>query len=198
MKYAPLGLLPALLPASALAHGVSPAISGFYAGGLLILAGPEDLLQWLALGAVAAVNPPERAGWAAEALTAGMLLGFAVSSTGWGVSVPPWTAAAGLLIIGTLLVAHVRCSLPALLLLALGIGVTHGIHLGMDLTDAPGNLVVAAGIGIVIYVVMTVCIATLIWLSRQISAVSTTAFRALGSWVVAIALMLGAFEFAVH
>jgi hydrogenase/urease accessory protein HupE len=46
-------LVALLLPASAHAHGISPAIKGFYAGGMMVLNGPEDLLQWVALGTFA-------------------------------------------------------------------------------------------------------------------------------------------------
>jgi len=45
---------------------------------------------------------------------------------------------------------------------------------------------------------MVVCIATLVWLLRRLMAVRVVAFRTFGSWVVDIALMLGAFELTGH
>jgi hydrogenase/urease accessory protein HupE len=59
-------LVALLLPVAAHAHGISLAIKGFYAGGMMVLNGPEDLLQWVALGAFAAIHPAKQAGWRQE------------------------------------------------------------------------------------------------------------------------------------
>jgi hydrogenase/urease accessory protein HupE len=190
MKRSLLCLVPLLLPAVAHAHGISPAIKGFYAGGMMVLNGPEDLLQWIALSAFAAIHPPEQAGWVAEALVAGLAAG-GLSLIG---SVPLWANAAVLLTIGTLLVVGARMPFAALGGLAAGIGLLHGAHAGADMAILPDKLAIAAGVGITAYVFMVVCLATLVWLSRRIEPLRVVAFRAFGSWVVAIALMLGASE----
>ena len=187
-------LVALLLPAAAHAHGVSPAIKGFYAGGAMVLLGPEDLLQLVALSAFAAIHPPERAGWAAEALVAGL----AVGCLGLVGSVPPWANMAVLLTVGTLLVAGVCMPFVALCGLAAGSGFLHGVHAGADMEALPDKLAIAAGIGITGYVFMVACLATFVWLSQRMKPVRVVAFRAFGSWVVAIALMLGAFELAGH
>jgi hydrogenase/urease accessory protein HupE len=190
MKRSLLCLVALLLPAAAHAHGISPAIKGFYAGGMIVLNGPEDLLQWIALSAFAAIHPPEQAGWVAEALVAGLAAG------GLGLigSDPLWANAAVLLTVGTLLVAGACMPLAALGGLAAGIGLLHGAHVGADVATLPDKLAIAAGVGITAYVFMVVCLATLVWLSRRIEPLRVVAFRAFGSWVVAIALMLGAFN----
>jgi hydrogenase/urease accessory protein HupE len=185
-----------LSPVAAHAHGVSPAISGFYAGGLTVLAGPEDLLQWVALCAFAALHPPARAGWTAEALTAGLLAGFCAGAAGAVSSVPAWVGEAGLLAVGALLVAGVRAPFAALLGLAFGIGALRGLHDGLDAEARPDKLALAAGIGITAYLLMTVGVSTLVWLQPRIAPARVVAFRAFGSWVVAVALMLGAFDLA--
>jgi len=189
-------LVALLLPAAAHAHGVSPAISGFYAGGMTVLIGPEDLLQWVALGAFAAVHPPEQAGWVAEALVAGLLAGFAAGSLGLVGPIPLWAGEAGLLAVGALLVAGVCAPFPALAGLAEAIGLLRGAHAGVDMTVRQDKLALAGGIGITAYLLMVVCISTFVWLLRRIAPVRVVAFRTFGSWVVAIALMLGAFELA--
>jgi hydrogenase/urease accessory protein HupE len=194
MKRGLLCLVALLLPAAAHAHGISPAIKGFYAGGMIVLNGPEDLLQWIALSAFAAIHPPEQAGWVAEALVAGL----AVGGLGLVGSVPLWANAAVLLTIGTLLVAGACMPFAALGGLAAGIGLLHGAHAGADMATRPDKLAIAAGVGITAYVFMVVCLATLVWLSRRIEPVRVLAFRAFGSWVVAIALMLGAFKLVGH
>lgn len=190
MKRSLLCVVALLLPAAAHAHGISPAIKGFYAGGMIVLNGPEDLLQWIALSAFAAIHPPEQAGWVAEALVAGLAAG------GLGLigSVPLWANAAVLLTVGTLLVAGACMPLAALGGLAAGIGLLHGADVGADVATLPDKLAIAAGVGITAYVFMVVCLATLVWLSRRIEPLRVVAFRAFGSWVVAIALMLGAFN----
>jgi hydrogenase/urease accessory protein HupE len=194
MKRGLLCLVALLLPAAAHAHGISPAIKGFYAGGMMVLNGPEDLLQWVALSAFAAIHPPKQAGWVAEALVAGL----AVGGLGLVGSVPLWANAAVLLTVGTLLVAGACMPFAALGGLAAGIGLLHGAHAGADMVTLPDKLAIAAGVGITAYVFMVVCLATLVWLSRRIEPLRVVAFRAFGSWVVAIALMLGAFKLVGH
>jgi len=186
--------LAALLPAAgAQAHGISPAISGFYAGGLLVLMGPDDVLQWIALCAFAATHRPDRAGWAAEALVAGLLGGFALGGLGLVGSFPGWVGGAELLAVGALLSAGVRVPFPVLVGLAATIGLLRGAHDGLDAVSRPDKLALAAGIGITAYLVMVVGISVLVWLLPRIAPARAVAFRAFGSWVVAIALMLGAF-----
>jgi len=183
----------ALLPAGAYAHGISPAISGFYAGGLLVLMGPDDVLQWIALCAFAATHRPDRAGWTAEALVAGLLGGFALGGLGLAGSFPGWVSVAELLATGALLSAGVRVPFAALTGLAATIGLLRGAHNGLDAAARPDKLALAAGIGITTYLVMVVGISVLVWLLPRIAPARAVAFRAFGSWVVAIALMLGAF-----
>jgi hypothetical protein len=62
----------------------------------------------------------------------------------------------------------------------------------------PDKLAVAAGLGITAYVFMVVCLATLGWLSLRFEPLRVVAFRAFGSWVVAIAVMFGASELMGH
>jgi hydrogenase/urease accessory protein HupE len=187
-------LVPLLLPAVAHAHGISPAIKGFYAGGMMVLNGPEDLLQWIALSAFAAIHPAKQAGWVAEALVAGLAAGC----LGLAGSVPLWANAAVLLTVGTLLIAGVCLPFAALGGLAAGIGLLHGAHAGAEIVTLPDKPAIAAGVGITAYVFMVVCVATLVWLSRRINLLRVVAFRAFGSWVIAIALMLGAFKLVGH
>ena len=183
----------ALAPAGAAAHGLSPAISSFYAGGLMVLVNPDDVLQLLALCAFAATYEPNRAGWAAEALAAGLLGGFALGSLLWVGSFPAWVSGAELLAIGTLLSAGIRLPFAVLTGLAAAIGLLRGVYDGLDAVARPDKLALAAGIGITAYLVMVIGIAVLVWLLPRIAAIRTVAVRAFGSWVVAIALMIEAF-----
>ncbi len=183
----------ALAPAAAAAHGVSPAISGFYAGGLMVLMSPDDVLQWIALCAFAAIHEPGRAGWVAEALAAALLGGFALGSLLWVGSFPVWVSGAELLAIGMLLLAGIRVPFTVLIGLAVTIGLLRGAHDGLDAAARPDKLALAAGVGITAYLAMVVGISVLVWLLPRIAAVRTVAVRAFGSWVVAIALMLEAF-----
>ena len=113
-------------------------------------------------------------------------------------SVPLWANAAVLLTIGTLLVVGACVPFAALGGLAAGIGLLHGVHAGADMATLPDKLAIAAGVGITAYVFMVVCLATLVWLSRRIEPLRVVTFRAFGSWVVAIAVMLGASELMGH
>lgn len=164
----------------------------------MVLNGPEDLLQWVALGAFAAIHPAKQAGWVAEALVMGLLAGLAAGSLGLAGSVPLWANVAVLLTVGTLLVAGACIPFAPLGGLAAGIGLLHGVHAGADMATVPDKLAIAAGVGITAYVFMVVCLATLVCLSRRIEPLRVVTFRAFGSWVVAIALMLGASELVGH
>jgi hydrogenase/urease accessory protein HupE len=173
-------LVALLLPAAAHAHGISPAIKGFYAGGMMVLNGPEDLLQWVALGAFAAIHPAKQAGWVAEALVAGLGAGC----LGLAGSVPLWANAVALLTVGTLLVAGVRLPFAALGGLAAGIGLLHGAHAGADMATLPDKLAVAAGVGITAYVFMVVCLATLVWLQLRFELCGSSHFaRSVAGWL---------------
>lgn len=189
----------AVLPAvGASAHGLSPAISGFYAGGLMVLVTPDDVLQWIALCTFAAMHEPNRAGWTAEALVAGLVGGFALGSVGLVGSFPRWVSGAELLVIGALLSAGTHVPFIVLTGLAATIGLLRGAHDGLDAVGRPDKLALAAGIGIIAYLVMVIGISVLVWLLPHITPIRTVAIRAFGSWVVAIALMLGAFGLVGH
>ncbi len=187
------GFVMLLSTAGAQAHGISPAISGFYAGGLLVLMGPDDVLQWIALCAFAATHKPNRAGWVAEALVAGLLGGFALGGLGLAGLIPGWVGGAELLAVGAPLAAGIRVPFAVLTGLAATIGLLRGAQDGLDALGRADKLALAAGIGITAYLVMVVGISVLVWLLPRIVPVRAVAFRAFGSWVVAIALMLGAF-----
>lgn len=189
----------AVLPAvGASAHGLSPAISGFYAGGLMVLVTPDDVLQWIALCTFAAMHEPNRAGWTAEALVAGLVGGFALGSLGLVGSFPRWVSGAELLVIGALLSAGTHVPFIVLTGFAATIGLLRGAHDGLDAVGRPDKLALAAGIGIIAYLVMVIGISVLVWLLPHITSIRTVAIRAFGSWVVAIALMLGAFGLVGH
>ena len=143
--------LATLLPAAAAAHGLSPAISGFYAGGLMVLVSPDDVLQWIALCAFAATYAPNQAGWAAEALAAGLLAGFALGGLGLVGSFPAWVSGAELLVVGALLSAGIRVPFTALTGLAATIGLLRGAHDGLDAVARPDKLALAAGVAIAAY-----------------------------------------------
>jgi len=149
-----LGVL-VLRPAVASAHGVSPAISGFYAGGLAVLGGPDDVLQWIALCAFAATHAPNRAGWVAEALAGGLLAGFALGGLGLTASFPGWLGGAELLAVGALLAAGARVPFSVLIGLAAAIGFLRGAHDGLDAVARPDKLALAAGIGITSYMALS-------------------------------------------
>ena len=187
-----------LPPGEASAHGVSPAISGFYAGSLMVLAGPDDVLQWISLCAFAATQEPDRAGWAAETLVVGLLGGIALGSLGWIASFPGWVSGAELLTVGVLLSASLRVPFAVLSGLVATIGLLRGMHDALDTAARPDKLALAAGIGVTAYLLMVVGISFVVWLLPRIASIRTVVVRTFGSWIVAIALMLEAFAFVAR
>ncbi len=164
----------------------------------MVLVTPDDVLQWIALCTFAAMHEPNRAGWTAEALVAGLVGGFALGSLGLVGSFPRWVSGAELLVIGALLSAGTHVPFIVLTGLAATIGLLRGAHDGLDAVGQPDKPALAAGIGIIAYLVMVIGISVLVWLLPHITSIRTVAIRAFGSWVVAIALMLGAFGLVGH
>jgi len=112
---------------------------------MLVLIGPEDLLQWVALSVIAAVHPPEQEGWVAEALVVGLLAGFAAGSVGlcFLFSYGPVRGAAHR---GRAIGGGRKYSVRGAGKLGSGNRLLHGAHAGVDMAVQPDKLAIDAGI----------------------------------------------------
>ena len=187
-------LLTAQSPADA--HIVSSRLGDFYGGALHPLTGLPDIIFWLALGLVAALQPPVCSRWIVLAFPAGLLVGFATGiAAGW--TADPITVNAALMIgLGILAAAAIRLPGSLLLLLAVIVGGfrgganASGVEPGTDATLFGAGLVVAG------YAVITLVVALASTFRRAGAAWRTIALQAGGSWIAAIGLMVGGFALA--
>lgn len=187
-------LLAAASPASA--HIVSSRLGDFYGGALHPLTALPDVVIWLALGLVAALQPPHWARWIVLAFPAGLLAGFVAGiASGWTTDPIALNAA---LMIGLGLLAAAAARLPGGLLLVLAVIVggvrgaanASGLEVETDATLFGGGLLVAG------YFVVTLIAALAATFRRAGAPWRTIALQAGGSWIAAIGLMVGGFALA--
>jgi urease accessory protein len=187
-------LLAAASPASA--HIVSSRLGDFYGGALHPLTALPDVVIWLALGLVAALQPPHWARWIVLAFPPGLLAGFVAGiASGWNADPIALDAA---LMIGLGLLAAAAARLPGGLLLVLAVIVggvrgaanASGLEVETDATLFGGGLLVAG------YIVVTLIAALAATFRRAGAPWRTIALQAGGSWIAAIGLMVGGFALA--
>ena len=186
-------LLAALSPRAAAAHGVSPGVGDFLAGVLGLLTSPADVLSWLALGLFAGMHAPRPAGWCAELFASGLVLGLAGARAGL---LPPAHALIDLTpfsVCGVLMATAQRLPALPLLMLAGAAGIIRGWHNGGDTLTRPDIVALAAGLALTGYGAVVSVAAATGWFLRGTAAWRLVALRAAGSWITAIAVILGGF-----
>lgn len=180
----------------AAAHIVSSRLGDFYGGALHPLTALPDLVIWLALGLVAALQPPHWARWIVLAFPAGLLAGFVAGiAAGWYTDPIALSAA---LMIGLGLLAAGAARLPGgvLLLLAVVVGIVRGAANASGLDPATDPVLFGAGLLLAGYAVVTLVVAFAATFRRAGAPWRTVALRAGGSWIAAIGLMVGGFALA--
>lgn len=194
LALAALLLLAAASPAAA--HIVSSRLGDFYGGALHPLTSLADIVIWLALGLVAALQPPHWARWIVLAFPAGLLAGFvAAPVAGWHTDPIALNAA---LMIGLGLLAAAAARLPGgvLLVLAVIVGVVRGAANASGLDPETDPTLFGAGLLLAGYAVVTLITALAGTFRRAGAPWRTIAMQAGGSWIAAIGLMVGGFALA--
>lgn len=187
-----------LLAASAApagAHIVSSRLGDFYSGALHPLTDLRELVVWLALALLAAGRGDTRGRWTVLAFPLGLLLGVRLAGAVDLVSRDQLMIAGSMSLLGLLLAAAVRLPPAALAALAVLVGAARGAANAGDLAAETDLLLFAAGLAAAGYAVVTLATAGVGWLVAPSGAVvgwRGIALRALGSWIAAAGLMLGA------
>ena len=194
LTLATLLMLAASGPASA--HIVSSRLGDFYGGALHPLTALPDLVIWLALGLVAALQPPHWARWIVPAFPAGLLAGFVAGiAAGWHTD--PIALSAALMIgLGLLAAAAARLPGGVLLLLAVVVGIVRGAANASGLDPETDPVLFGAGLLLAGYAVVTLVATFAVTFRRAGTPWRTIALRAGGSWIAAVGLMIGGFALA--
>jgi hydrogenase/urease accessory protein HupE len=176
----------ALLPGSAEAHLVTTGLGPIYDGVSHVLMSPEDLIPIVAMAMFAALNGRQAGRRSLFALTASWLAG---GGAGYIIGQPVASAATtfSILLLGALTAADARMPPRLVTCLAIAVGLLHGWLNGAGIAAAqrePGGLV---GIAIATFVVVALVAATVVSLR---AAWMRIAVRVVGSWVMAIGLLM--------
>lgn len=192
---------PALLSSRAAeAHIIASRLGDFYTGALHPLTDPQDIVLWLALGALAGSLGPQRGRWLVPLFPLGLLFGLALGRT-FGVTGGGAVVDSGFVVLLGLLIAA-AVQVPTFILATLGFAVAalRGA-VNAEAINADTNLpLFAFGLALVGYAAITLIAAATVAF-RQADRDKTRgwrsiAIRAAGSWIAAIGLMMGGFALA--
>jgi urease accessory protein len=177
-----------LWPWRAEAHLVTTGLGPISDGIGHLLVTPEDLLPVLALALCAGLRGAGAGRRVLGVLPSAWLVGGCVGLLLHGLPVFP-IPALSLLILGMLVAADLRLPPPAVTVLALGLGLGHGVRNGVAMQQAGAGVLGLLGLLAALCVLVALVAAGVVSLSQQWTRM---AVRVAGSWMAAIGvLMLG-------
>ena len=177
------------LPPAAQAHLVTSGLGPFYDGALHLLLSPDELLGLLALALLAGLRGTKAARAAVIALPIAWLVGGGI-----GLALPvtldlAWLSVVSFILLGVLVVVDAR--LPPVIIAGLAgvYGALHGLLSGSTLATMGAGIPSLFGIVLTALLLVLLASAALVPLKAFWTQV---AIRVVGSWVVAVGmLMLG-------
>ena len=158
-----------------------------YDGLLHFLTSPGDLVPAFALALLAGLRGPEHGRRAMFTLPAAWLLGILVGATFAIVNVGSWWVGCWLLLLGGLVVADVKLSVRALVLLSACVGVLHGFLNGTGLGLSVTAVVAAVGLSAAVFMLVVLVAAFVVNLRASWARI---AIRVGGSWIAASGLLM--------
>jgi urease accessory protein len=198
-----LGCVAALLawiavPGDAHAHLVNTRLGEFYDGMIHPLTGFEDILPWLALAILAALQGPHRARWLIVAFPLGLMAGGGLWVVMPKLALVPAIGAALIAVIGLAVAAAVVLPLPVTIGLGALVGLVHGYQNAQAMTGMTDYLLFLLGVTAIGYLSVTLVSAVAIAFLRGSGGWRAIALRASGSWVAAIGIMAFGLQFVTH
>jgi urease accessory protein len=185
--YAIVGVAVAMAPAAAGAHLNSTGMGPIYDGLMHFLLSPEDLVPVLALALLCGLRGASHGRRALFVLPSAWLLGGLVGSTASAMSGNAGLSSIWFLLLGGLLAADAKLSLPVISALAGLVGVCHGYVNGTGM-GPPGTATVALlGLVLAVFVLVALAAAFVVRLRADWARI---AVRVAGSWIVASGLLL--------
>lgn len=178
------------MPTAAHAHLVDTRLGDFYGGALHPLTDFQQILPWIALAALAALQGPLRARWLFVVFPLALLAGGAASLV---LPPPPFAALLGLVLValtGLALAVAAPVPLPALLILATVMGLLHGYQNGEAMIASTDQLLFLSGVTAIGYAALALMTGAAIAFLRGVGGWRPIALRASGSWVAAVGIMV--------
>ena len=186
-------------PASA--HALSPGIGDFYVGAYQLIGGSLDIAVWVSVALLAARHRQELAGWGAELFASGLLAGFVLVRIRGSAMPPELLDAAILLCTGSLLALGRPLPSGALVALVCMIGALRGWQYGAETMIRQDLVALAGGLVLAGYTLVACMIGVASWFSQGTGGWAGTAggkngwrliaLRAVGSWMSAVAILIG-------
>ena len=175
-----------VLPAPAAAHLPTTGLGPVYDGMFHLLLGPEDLIPVIALGLLAGQRG---ANFARRVLWILPVTWLAGGFTGMFIGSPRETALACLsfLLLGGLIAANAKISLPLLTTFAAIIGFFHGYLNGSGINRFQDGVYSLLGLALAVFVVVALFASLVVPLRRQWAMIVV---RVAGSWIVASGLLM--------
>jgi len=197
MKRWPLLLAAMAWPAPAWAHGSVPGLQGIYSGMLHPFTSGPQLLALFAMALVIQQRLPDSED-VFHAFWASCLAGAGAAALGLGGMNPDIPLTVFAVIAGIVAASALRLPLLALLLLGMTCGLLSG-YLSWPDPGAKGDMMFTALGAIIVSVLIVIVVAgivELVWQTRRWPWLPIAA-RVAGSWVTAIAVLLGALTIRV-
>jgi urease accessory protein len=175
-----------LLPRAAAAHLPTIGLGPVYDGVFHLLLSPEDLIPLIAFALLCGQRGApcaRRALWLVPFawFTGGMFGMFVGSGPGSALT------CVSFLLVGGLVAANARISLPTLTVLATLLGCFHGYLNGAGINRFDGGTYALLGLALVVFVIVALFASLVILLRQQWERV---AIRVAGSWVAASGLLM--------
>jgi hydrogenase/urease accessory protein HupE len=172
-------------PVPAHAHLNSTGMGPIYDGILHFVTSPEDLIPALALALLAGLRGAAHGRWTLFLLPGAWLLGGLIGASASATSGHVILSATWFLLLGGLLAANAKLSVPGTTALAALLGLHHGYLNGTGMgASGPAAMV---GLGGAVFVLVALAAALVVPLRAQWTRI---AVRVAGSWVAASGLLL--------
>jgi hydrogenase/urease accessory protein HupE len=187
LLYAVAGFALALQPARVDAHLNSTGMGPVYDGMLHFVLGPEDLIPALALALLAGLRGAPHGRRALFTLPIAWLLGGLLGVTVSAANDSALLSSLWFVVLGALLAADAKLSLPALTALAAFLGLMHGYLNGAGMGTPDTAVIALLGLVSAVFVLVALAAALVVRLHAQWARI---AVRVAGSWIVAIGLLM--------
>ncbi len=183
-------VLLASMSTAAQAHLVDTRLGDFYGGMLHPLTAFDEILPWLALAILAALQGPQRARWLLAVFPLGLLAGGVLSQVLPNPPFIPAVSVALIAITGLAVAAAINVPLPVLIGLATVMGLVHGYQNGREMTVTTDQLLFISGVTAIGYAVVTLTTGSAIAFLQGRGVWRPIALRASGSWVAAVGILV--------
>ena len=174
------------------AHLNSTGMGPIYDGAMHLLTSPEDLVPVIALSLLAGLRGAAYGRRASFVLPVAWLLGSLVGLPASATSGSVILSSAWFLLLGGLVVADARLSLPVLTAVAALFGLVHGYLNGTGMGHSPFAVVAVLGLASALFVLIVLAAALVVQLRAHWARI---AVRVAGSWIAASGLLMLGWSF---